>query len=94
MRSAPDDIGDDWRTLIAAVAALQHALDDAGADPATGSGLLANAPSTPMAVRLAKVAENGKEPSIGVARSGGDRGDLRPHRSPALHGRAPHPAAN
>jgi len=32
---APDDIGDDWRTVIAALDGLDQALDAAGVDPAT-----------------------------------------------------------
>jgi hypothetical protein len=32
---APDDLRDEWKTLIDAVAGLQQALEDAGVDPAT-----------------------------------------------------------
>ena len=32
---APDDLRDEWKTLIDAVAGLQEALEDAGVDPAT-----------------------------------------------------------
>lgn len=32
---APDDIRDEWKTLIDALEGLQEALDDAGVDPAT-----------------------------------------------------------
>jgi hypothetical protein len=32
---APDDIRDDWRTVISALEGLDKALDDAGVDPAT-----------------------------------------------------------
>jgi hypothetical protein len=32
---APEDLRDEWRTLIDAVAGLQGALEDAGVDPAT-----------------------------------------------------------
>ena len=32
---APDDIREDWRTLIGALDGLETALDDAGVDPAT-----------------------------------------------------------
>ncbi|HEX5087050.1 MAG TPA: hypothetical protein VFV89_04525 [Nocardioides sp.] len=32
---APDDIRDDWKTVIDALDGLQEALDDAGVDPAT-----------------------------------------------------------
>jgi hypothetical protein len=32
---APDDIRDDWRTLVAALDGLETALDDAGVDPKT-----------------------------------------------------------
>jgi hypothetical protein len=32
---APDDIRDDWRTVVGALKGLETALDDAGVDPAT-----------------------------------------------------------
>ena len=33
--AAPDDIRDDWKIVVAGLAALEDALDDAGVDPAT-----------------------------------------------------------
>jgi hypothetical protein len=33
--AAPDDVEDEWRTVIGAVEGLQDALEDAGVDPAT-----------------------------------------------------------